>query len=233
MQLGLDLPTRAALGRDDFMVAPSNALALTMIDNWQTWALHKLVLSGPEGSGKTHLTHVWAAACGAEIIAARDLDPDRVDVRAAHPLAIEDVPQIAQDRAAQTALFHIHNLQAAAGQPLLMTGARAPSLWAMSLPDLQSRIDAAGHAALDAPDDKLLGAVLGKLFTDRQLTPRADVIPFLVTHMERSFDAARRIVAALDSTSLARKKPVTRALAVELLDNSAADGGYSSPDRHN
>ena len=50
-QLGLDLPARAALGRDDFLVAPSNALAIRMIDDWQNWPLRKLVLTGPEGSG--------------------------------------------------------------------------------------------------------------------------------------------------------------------------------------
>ena len=224
-QLGLDLPARAALGRDDFLVAPSNALAIRMIDDWQNWPLRKLVLTGPEGSGKTHLTHVWAAASGARIVAARDLSADIIQTPPTSPIAVEDVPMISRDSDAQTTLFHLHNLSAEAGHHLLMTGTQAPSLWSMSLPDLQSRIDAAGHAALDPPDDNLLAAVLGKLLNDRQLTPRADVIPYLVTHMERSFEAARRIVADLDATSLARKKPVTRALAAELLDKSTTDGG--------
>ncbi|MEO0767580.1 MAG: DnaA/Hda family protein [Pseudomonadota bacterium] len=224
-QLGLDLPARAALGRDDFLVAPSNAVAMRMIDDWVNWPLHKLVLSGPKGSGKTHLTHVWAAASGARIVAAHDLSVDLLETTPTRPVAVEDVPLISKDTHAQTLLFHLHNLLAEAGQHLLMTGTESPSLWAMSLPDLQSRIDAAGHAALDPADDNLLAAVLGKLFNDRQLTPRADVIPYLLTHMERSFEAARRIVAALDATSLARKKPVTRALAAEMLDNDTDHEG--------
>lgn len=224
-QLGLDLPARAALGRDDFMVAPSNAVALAMIDGWQGWPLHKLVLSGPDGSGKTHLAHVWAANAGARIVAATDLAADRIEPLAQTAIAVEDVPDIRADTDAQTALFHLHNLLHIAGLPLLMTGTQAPAHWAMSLPDLQSRIDAAGHAALDAPDDSLLASVLAKLFSDRQLVPRADVIPYLVTRMERSFDAAGRIVAALDSASLARKKPVTRALASELLDKHTPPEG--------
>ena len=141
------------------------------------------------------------------------------------PIAVEDVDQIDDDMVAQTALFHLHNLMQAAGQPLLMTGTAPPRHWGMSLPDLQSRIDAAGHAALDAPDDTLLSAVIAKHFTDRQLIPRADVIPYLITHMERSFGAARDIVADLDAISLARKKPVTRALAAEVLDKHRAAGG--------
>ncbi|WP_299615290.1 DnaA/Hda family protein [uncultured Tateyamaria sp.] len=217
-QLGFDLPVRTALGRDDFLVAPSNAVALSMVDAWRTWSPPKLVLSGPEGSGKTHLAHVWAVDSGARIVSAIDLEDASVDAFFDAPIAVEDVDQIARDHDKQTALFHLHNALQSAGFPLLMTGQAAPNLWRLSLPDLQSRVDAAGHAALDAPDDSLLGAVLAKLFSDRQLTPRPDVIPYLVTHMERSFAAARGIVADLDATSLAQKKPITRALAARCLD---------------
>lgn len=218
-QLGFDLPVRTALGRDDFLVASSNVVALSMVDAWRNWGPPKLVLSGPEGAGKTHLAHVWAADSGARIISATDLEHGSVDTLFHAPIAVEDVDKIAHDQDKQTTLFHLHNALQAAGLPLLMTGKAAPNLWRLSLPDLQSRVDAAGHAALDAPDDSLLGAVLAKLFADRQLTPRPDVIPYLVTHMERSFAAARHVVADLDATSLAQKKPITRALAAMCLDN--------------
>ncbi|MEO0401910.1 MAG: DnaA/Hda family protein, partial [Pseudomonadota bacterium] len=187
------------------------------IDGWQDWQGAKMVLSGPPGAGKTHLTHVWAAASGAHILSAKDLDEKAVLDLSEGPVAIEDVDQIARDAAHQTTLFHLHNALQTARQPLLLTGTQSPSHWRMSLPDLQSRIDAAGHAALEAPDDRLLGAVVAKLFADRQLTPRPDVIPYLVTHMERSFDAARNIVARLDAASLVRQKPITRALAIDIL----------------
>ncbi len=224
-QLGLDLPARAALGRDDFMISPCNAVALTMVDAWRTWPSHKLVLSGPSGAGKTHLAHVWASDTNAQIIAAQDLRGEQVETLAQTPVAIEDVPSIQHDTAAQTALFHLHNLLHTAGLPLLMTGTQAPTHWAMSLPDLQSRIDAAGHAELEPPDDALLAAVLVKLFSDRQLTPPADVIPYLLIRIERSFDAARRVVAALDAASLARKRPVTRNLASTVLAKNTVPEG--------
>jgi len=84
-QLGLDLPSRPALGRDDFFVAPSNAIAVAMIEGWQAWAGRKMVLTGPPGSGKTHLAHVWANLSGAGIIDARDI-------------ATGDIPALAQGR---------------------------------------------------------------------------------------------------------------------------------------
>ena len=223
-QLGLDLPVRPALGRDDFLVAPSNAVALAMIDDWPNWSRHKLVLSGPAGAGKTHLAHVWADAAGAHIVSAQDLAGADINPLAQSPLAVEDVDAIANDTDAQTALFHLHNLMAAAALPMLMTGQAAPRHWGLSLPDLQSRVDAAGHARLDAPDDTLLAAVLAKLFADRQLMPKPDVIPYLLRHMDRSFAAARDMVTALDTSSLAQKRALTRAFAAQVLDNMDKSG---------
>ncbi|WP_372990085.1 chromosomal replication initiator DnaA [Sulfitobacter sp.] len=218
-QLGLALPSRPALGRDDFFVAPSNAIAAAMIDGWRTWAGRKLVLTGPAGSGKTHLTHVWATQSGARIIQARDLARADIPDLARSCVAVENVPLIADHPDAQTALFHLHNLVLAEGHSLLLTGTPPVARWQLTLPDLTSRMQAAGAVALEAPDDMLLTAVLAKLLADRQLTPKPDLIPYLLPRMDRSFAAAGDLVARLDSASLAQKKPVTRSLAVQVLDN--------------
>ena len=218
-QLSFDLPAIPALGRDDFMIAPSNAVAVAMIEVTHNWVGGKLVLCGPTGSGKTHLAHVWAGSQNGQIIAAADLVDANIPALASTALAIENLPDIAQNHAAQTALFHLHNMMQSNGHLLLMTGSGAPNHWSMSLPDLQSRIDAADVATLKAPDDTLLSAVIAKQFNDRQLMPRPDVIPYLVLRIDRSFAAARDVVAAMDEHSLSRHKPLTRALAAQVLDN--------------
>ena len=66
-QLVLDLPLRTALGRDDFLVTPSNAAAVAMIDRYPDWPHHVVVLVGDGGSGKTHLLEVWRQASGARL----------------------------------------------------------------------------------------------------------------------------------------------------------------------
>ena len=70
---------------------------------------------------------------------------------------------------------------------------------------------------LAAPDDAMLRAVLVKLFADRQLAVDDGLISFLMVRIERSFAAARSVVAELDREALRRQRPVTRALAGEIL----------------
>ncbi|MEM6940484.1 MAG: chromosomal replication initiator DnaA [Pseudomonadota bacterium] len=218
-QLSLDLPSRTALGRDAFFAAPSNAAALHLVEDWQNWAGRKLVLTGPEGSGKTHLTHVWAALSGAQIVAARDLPHIDIAVEAVRgSIAVEDVPEIASDAHAEALLFHLHNMALAEGQALLLTGRGDVARWGIALPDLKSRIQGSVAVALNAPDDTLLSALLVKLLSDRQLTPKPDLIPYLLSRMDRSFAAAIALVDRLDAASLAQKKPVTRRLAAQVLE---------------
>jgi len=217
-QLNLTLPVRTALGRDDFFVSPANALALGLIENWPAWPGGKLVLAGPKGSGKTHLVHVWTAISRATILRARDLTEELVPSLATGPVAVEGVPHIAHDQAAQNALFHLHNLVLAEGHTLLLTGETDPSHWHLGLADLQSRVQGATVATLDQPDDLLLSVVLAKLFDDRQLAPHPDTIPYLVKQMDRSFEAAQNLVEQLDQLSLSEQRPITRALAKRFFD---------------
>ena len=216
-QLNFDLPVRAALGRDDFFVSPANAMALGLVDLWPNWAGGKLVLAGPVGAGKTHLTHVWAALAGARIIAAQDLLKEDVPQLAKTPVAVEDMHLIAGNPEAQTALFHLHNLTLAEGNTLLLTGVGAPLQWGLTLPDLLSRMQGTTVATLDQPDDVLLMAVMAKQFGDRQLMPTPDVLGYIAKHMVRSFATAAHVVEALDQLSLSEKRPITKALAKRVL----------------
>jgi chromosomal replication initiation ATPase DnaA len=222
-QLSFDLPAKPVLGRDDFYVSPANALAVATVE-MPHWPGGKLALTGPGGSGKTHLAHVFSDGSDATIIHAEDLvdglTNDEVTTLSSGPLVIDSVPKIAGNRIAEEAIFHLHNLTLANGYRLLMTGRPAPRHWGLELPDLQSRAQGTHHIALEQPDDSLLAAVMAKLFADRQVVPRADVIPYLVANMPRSFEDAANIVSDLDRVSLSEKRSLTRPLAVRLLSES-------------
>lgn len=222
-QLVFDLATRPALGRADFFVSPANRLALAQVDTWPDWPGGRLAVAGPAGAGKTHLAHVWAARAGARVIPATALGRlDLAKLPGNAALAIEDADRLAalpgpEARAAEVALFHLANHLSAGGGGLMVSGRRAPAHWRVGLPDLASRLRAAPVARLDPPDDALLAAVLVKLFADRQIAVAPDLVQYLLARMDRSFEAAEALVAVLDRAGLARRRPITRALAAEIL----------------
>ena len=118
----------------------------------------------------------------------------------------------------EQALLSFYNRLREGGGYLLLTARRPVGAWMLRLPDLASRLRAAPVVAIGPPDDALLGAVLLKLFADRQLVVSEALIEYLVRHMERSFGAAQTVVAGLDSMSLRLQRPITVALARSLLE---------------
>jgi chromosomal replication initiation ATPase DnaA len=89
--------------------------------------------------------------------------------------------------------------------------------WSLGLADLASRLNGAMVVEIAPPDDALLAAVALKLFADRQISPGKGVIPYLLSHGERSFAAIGRAVAAIDRAALAKRSPITVALTREVL----------------
>jgi len=70
---------------------------------------------------------------------------------------------------------------------------------------------------ISPPDEALLRAVLVKLFSDRQVAVDESLIGYVAMRIERSFAAARAVVARLDDEAMRRKRPLTRVLAAEIL----------------
>jgi DnaA regulatory inactivator Hda len=219
-QLTFDLPAKTALGRDDFFVSPANTAAVETVGDWERWPGRKLLLVGPHGSGKTHLAHVWASDAEAIVLPAKGLRAEDVAalVHANADIAVEDIDDIAGQVPQQEALFHLHNLVLAEGGHLLMTAVTPLGTWNFTLPDLASRVQSAGQIALQPADDLLLSVILVKLFADRQLVVNPAVVSYLVSRMDRSFDAAQQMVMALDRAALAERRAITKPLVTRLLD---------------
>jgi chromosomal replication initiation ATPase DnaA len=217
-QLALALDHAESYGRDDFLSGPCNESALRLIDGWPDWPANAVALVGPEGSGKTHLAMIWAAAAGARVISGHGLGEVALpSTLATGALVIEDAATRTDDRV----LFHLINLAREENASLLFTARTAPTVWPVALPDLASRLRALPVSTLQLPDDAMLRAVIIKLATDRQLALDEVLVGYLSTHIERSFAAARAAVIALDNEALRRGRPATRALAAELFRDSA------------
>lgn len=213
-QYPLPLPHRPALEREDFWVAPANEAAVVWIDRWPGWPAPALTLAGPAGSGKTHLSHVFARRSGAVLLAPEALRraPPRALVGAARAAILDDA-----EHAAEEPLLHLYNLLAERQGHLLLLARAPPARWGIALADLRSRLLAAPVAELAPPDDALLAALLVKLFADRQVRVSEEVVAWLVPRIERSFAAAQRAIAALDRAALAQNRPITVPLARAVL----------------
>lgn len=214
-QLTLDLPVEPRFGREDFLVSPSNAAAWDMFERWPDWPDRVLLLLGPTGAGKSHLAAIWAARAGARTLGLGDLASADLPALAQAPaILLEDADGAS---AVEHQLFHLLNLVRASQTTLVVTARRWPGGWGLATRDLLSRLRLAPAVEIGEPDDALVRAVLVKLFVDRQLVVDTSVVEYLALRIERSLDAARAVVEALDREALAQRRPVTRPIAAEVL----------------
>ncbi len=214
-QLALALAHSESFAREDFLSGPSNAAALKLIQSFPDWPARTVALIGPEGSGKSHLAAIWAADAGARFLAARALTAESLPAAfATGALVVEDVSGHGCD---ERALFHLLNLAREEDAFVLLTARSAPAGWKVALRDLASRLKALPVVTLAPPDDELLRAVLIKLFADRQAKVDEGLVAFVANRIERSFAAARVVVERLDHEAMRQQRPLTRALAAELL----------------
>lgn len=200
LQIPLSFPINPAMAREDFLISDSNREALMWIDRWPYWNAPVLYIHGPAGSGKSHLVNIWRGMAGAN----------------AH--VVEDIDTITGDRAREEDLFHLYNRVRQTPGSVLMTGTKPLAFVTFAIPDLASRLRSSPQVAIGLPDEDLLRVLLVKLFADRQMRIDVGLIEYIVPRMERSFMAARDLVAELDRQSMMEKRPPSLSMARALLD---------------
>lgn len=215
-QLAFRFTPEPALDAANFFVSACNHEAHAWVTRWPEWPAHGLIITGPEGAGKTHLTHIWRARAQALLLAPALLDA------AFTPDVLGGAAHVAVDGAdgapSPQALFHLLNWVREHSGSLLLTSALPVKAWPFTLADLRSRLAALPASSLGAPDDTLLAALLMKQFSDRQLCVNAAAVDYLVRHMDRSFAGVAATVAALDDAALLQGRAITPALARHVLE---------------
>ncbi len=223
-QLPLPFVHEPSFAGEDFLIAACNRDAVVWLQRWPDWPSPALVVYGPAGCGKSHLARIFLARTGGVLVTDAMLAEDAPERIAGHGvLVIEDAERVI-DAGHALSLLHLYNLACERGDRLVLTARRPPRQWTMHLADLRSRLLAATAVAIGAPDEALMAAILVKLCADRQLRLEGEMIAFMQTRMERSFAAARRLVARIDEMSLRTQRPVTFALVRAAL---AVDGAGS------
>jgi chromosomal replication initiation ATPase DnaA len=215
-QLRLLLRRPVSYALDAFVRGPSNAHAIDALQAWPNWHGGAMALVGPAGVGKTHLARDWAQRVGAVVL---EREAPQVEAAASRPALVEDVDQGID----QEALFHLINMAAHQGGGLLLTARTPPAQWTASLPDLRSRLNAMLVALIEEPDDQVLEGVLKKFFRERSIRPPKEVYPYLLRRMQRSIPYARDIVERLDEAADAEQRPISRALARQVLEGDDSE----------
>lgn len=220
MTLPFDEPEHFAAA--DFIEATSNAQARAALAAGG-WVNGRLVLWGEEGSGKSHLAHLWADHCGARILAAQRL---RVPVSPdGSPLLIEDIDTTADP----VALFATIERATSADQPVLLTCRVPPARLLIEPADLASRLRASLTIQIKPAEPALLDTLLLRLASARQITLPEPLRQFLLTHLPRRPAVLREAVARLDRYALALGTAPSRRIAERLI-GELADLPEASPD---
>jgi len=224
-QLRLKLDRTPTFRREDFIASETTAEALAVLDSWPAWRGGALALVGPSGSGKTHLATAWATSAGAQPLdpasAVSVADLDRL---AGRPVLVESADAAGADPAWGETLFHLINMAAQSGGGLLLTARSLPTAWPAALPDFCFCLNALPVAVLGEPDDAVLQALLARFFRERNIRPSEDLLPYLAHRIERSVAKAREIVARLDEMADAQQRPITKALARQILEFEPTEG---------
>ena len=221
-QLALDLPLDPRYGREDFLVGPANEAAYALVEAWPDWPDTVLVLTGPPGSGKSHLAAIWAGHAHAWTVPASAVTGGSVTHLVSNgALVVEDIDR--PEGRDEAALFHLLNLVRERRGFLLLSADRGVSPHWPRLPDLASRLRAIPRIELQSPEEPLVRAVLVKLLHDRQLVVDAALVEYIVRRIDRSLATAQDLVSELDREALAQGRRVTRALAGEVLARLVPD----------
>lgn len=175
------------------VIGNANRAAIEAMALARHWPFRTAILFGPARSGKTLIARWFVQSGEGE--------------------AIDDAPTLDE-----TDLFHRWNRAQESGTPLLLTATGGGGEWAIRLPDLASRLGAALHLEIGAPDDEMLGELLMLHAEQRGLALGPDAAAYLVPRAERSHIGAERLVAAIDRISLERKVAPTQGIWREALE---------------
>jgi len=208
------------LGGGDFLVATSNQEAVSWIDKWPNWPTPVLILRGPPGCGKTHLSNVFMVISGARLLT-RDIVRSTVlaDLLASSDNFVIDDSDISLFKDfSEELLFHFYNELSLHGGHMLITSISNPVDWKFKLADLGSRIKSSQMVVIGNPEDDLIRAVLVKLFSDQQVRVDVGVIDYIMRRMERSLESARNFVRIANELALTQKRGITLSLVRQVFD---------------
>jgi len=215
-QLPLNLRTPPDQRLDAFHGQPDVCAAVRAVA--RGGSMDWLYLSGPAGSGKSHLllaACAEATACGHRAaylplpsFAGRlaDLLPSQ---EGAALVCLDGLEAIAGNAGDEEALFHFHNRARAGSTVLVYAGRAAPAGLGLSLPDLVTRLSQCTRITLEPLDEAGRRDVLLQRAARRGLELDPPVLDYLMRRVDRDLASLTALLDRLDKASLAAQRRIT------------------------
>ena len=214
-QLILKFPTNKIYLKEDFYVSTSNQDAYNFINSWPKWIKRIANIFGPPGSGKTHLTSILQSKTSVLTIKSKTLN-DKIffKFKTKEVLIIENL----DEKVSENLLFSIWNMALQDNKYLLITSDKPINTYKFKLPDLRSRLRSSMIIGVKLPSDDLIGVILTKNFSDKQIKIEKKHVDYIIKRIDRSYEKISQFILTLDKYSLKKGSPFSLKMIKEVLN---------------
>ena len=200
---------KPGLAIDDFFVSTSNKKAYSFILNKKI-DNKKILLIGPNKSGKTHLGKIWQKNNNAVSYE----NNFEIILNYKKNIFIDDfLKNINEEK-----IFHLINHCSINKLTILLTSNKEVFEHNFLLKDLVSRLKTFNLLRIDLPDDDLIINLIIKLLHDKQIIIKnKEIFHYILKRIERSYEDIFLLIENIDKLSLEKKRELTIPLIKKLL----------------
>jgi len=200
---------KPGLAIDDFFVSTSNKKAYNFILNKKI-DNQKILLIGPNKSGKTHLGKIWQKNNNAVSYE----NNFEIILNYKKNIFIDDfLKNINEEQ-----IFHLINHCSINKLTILLTSKKEVFEHNFLLKDLVSRLKTFNLLRIDLPDDDLIINLIIKLLHDKQIIIKnEEIFHYILKRIERSYEEVFLLIENIDKLSLKKKRELTIPLIKKLL----------------
>ena len=200
---------KPGLAIDDFFVSTSNKKAYNFILNKKI-DNQKILLIGPNKSGKTHLGKIWQKNNNAVSYE----NNFEIILNYKKNIFIDDfLKNINEEQ-----IFHLINHCSINKLTILLTSNKEVFEHNFLLKDLVSRLKTFNLLRINLPDDDLIINLIIKLLHDKQIIIKnEEIFHYILKRIERSYEEIFLLIENIDKLSLEKKRELTIPLIKKLL----------------
>ena len=200
---------KPGLAIDDFFVSTSNKKAYSFILNNKI-DNKKILLIGPNKSGKTHLGKIWQKNNNAVSYE----NNFEIILNYKKNIFIDDFfKNINEEK-----IFHLINHCSINKLTILLTSNKEVFEHNFLLKDLVSRLKTFNLLRINLPDDDLIINLIIKLLHDKQIIIKnKEIFHYILKRIERSYEEIFLLIENIDKLSLEKKRELTIPLIKKLL----------------